>query len=117
MPFPRALVTMHGQSTTWLEAPETRLAVPPLVTKDSTAPISGSITFKIKPRPVVSPGAANQDIDAFTLRGHMSKIERDIPSFQLPRNIIIQHPIEIVAEPKHLRCVAPGKQTLFTWTV
>jgi len=117
MPFPKALVSMHGQSTKWLQAPETRLPVPPLVTKGATAPIPGSITFKIKQRADVIPGAANQDMDAFTLRGHMSKIERDIPSFQLPRNIIIQHPIQIVAEPKHLRCLAPGKQTLFMWTV
>lgn len=116
MPSPMALVTMYGLSTTWLEAPETRLTVPPFLQSGANAPIPGTLTFRIKRPDNVHEGAANTAADIFQLCGHMSKIERAIPNFHLPRNIILQHPLEI-SKPKYLRCLAPGKEATVMWTV
>jgi hypothetical protein len=62
------------------------------------------------------PGSSFSTRDQIQLVAHMSKIARDIPNFHIPKEIILQHPIEIT-KPEFLRTMTPGQDALFFWTV
>jgi hypothetical protein len=117
MPSPSmSQVTVQGRSTNWLTAPETILLVPKAILNGSTALLDGTIKFKAK-RPANFPvGQPFTVYDGFELWGYMSGIERVVPSFHIPRGILLQHPVKM-RNPRFLKCLIPGQEALISWIV
>ena len=116
MPSPKSLLVTYGFSTDWLVAPSTRLPVPTFIGNGDLATIPGTMVFYVKRPEILRAGPAFTVDDYIQLRGHMSKIERDVPSFHSPKKIRLQHPLEL-SEPIYLGCVEVGKTTIITCTV
>lgn len=109
-------VTVNGMSTNWLIAPETKLLVQKCLLGGSIDKLQGTFTFTVK-RPATFPvGQPFTVMDGFELGAEMSGIERVVPGFHSPRQIQLQHPIEM-NRLRSLRCLAAGQEALVTWTV
>ena len=109
-------VTVEGESTDWLVAPRTTHMVPRSILNGATVRIDGIFTFRVKRPKDIPTGRPFSVEDAFTLRGHMSGIDRAAPRFHSPRRITLQHPIEM-SKPKFLRCLTIGQEAVFSWKV
>lgn len=109
-------VTVQGESTAWLVAPQTTLTMPVSIMNGSTIKLDGTLVFRVKRANTFPVGSAFTVDDNFKLRAHMSRIERTVPGFHKPRPITLQHPIEM-SKPRYLRCLTVGQEAVFSWTV
>lgn len=116
-PSPKnAKVSLFGSPTKWLDLKIPSVPMPSAIMSNSTVKIPGPIVFRIKPPKPVTPGPSFCAQDAVTLGGHFARLARNIPNFHKGYEIDIQHPIQM-AGLKYLRCMIPGQEARFLWTV
>ena len=111
-----AQVTMEGESTDWLIAPRTTHLLPKSIISGSTVRLDGKFTFRVKRPNDIPVGRPFSVDDAFKLRGHMSGIDRTLPSFHQPKPVKLRFPIEM-SKLKYLRCLTVGQEAVFSWKV
>ena len=116
-PSPSAsLATVEGESTDWLVAPRAVHKIPKSISNGASVLIDGKFTFRVK-RPKDSPPSEPLVVQhAFSLKGHMSGINRALVNFNTPRGVTLQHPIAM-EKPKYLNCLTLGQETVITWKV